>query len=410
MKIISSLALASLILSAVPAVGLEKIGILTDTHVGANGDRSFNLVEHSYRLFKAKGVTHIFNLGDIANVHCTDWYRRYAAISKAVYPEGVHEVFVYHNHDRMKFPEPDDKESTKAFAAVRKALGATNDRYARFELEGIPFLVYPQFEDYARMDREIAAEVAKRPGRPVFVLEHEPPFGTTEGSVYSGRTATAKIFAKYREVVALTGHAHGSVTNELRIWQGAYTTVCFGDFQHSVGADGDAFVAILELTPARAVIRRYSVLTGKEYRPDNPWTIDFPYDPAKARYRHQVTLKRLPITPDERASFLPITTSFPIAADGVDADAGDRVRLTIDFTVRHLGDHPGRFEVHDAAHRRLVRERVPMDDGTFHYELDVRIARKGSVFPLTLTFSGSSRESLVRMNALSCVRRPMPAE
>lgn len=380
------------------ASAVEKIGILSDTHVGVNGNIAFNLLEKSYRLFKAKGVTHVFNLGDIANVHNPAWYRRYAAISKSVYPEGVHEVFVYHNHDRLKFPGPDDKESTKAFAAVKRALGATNDRYDRFEIGGIPFLVYPQFEDYARMEREIAAEVAAKPGRPVFVLEHEPPFATVDGSVYGGRTATAKIFAKYKEVVALTGHVHGSITNELKIWQGAFTAVGFGDFQHSVGPDGDAHVAILELTPERAVIRRYSALTGAEYRPDAPWTIDFPYDPAKARYRRQVALKRLPISADERASFSPVTTVFPVAADGV--PGGSRVRLTIDFTMRNLGDHPGRFAITDARNRRVLRDFVPMDDGTFHYDREVHLAC--DAFPLVLRFVGASRENLVRVNELTC--------
>lgn len=381
---------------AAPVRGVERIGILLDTHVGVNGDVAFDLVEKSYRLFQSKGVTHVFNLGDIANVHRTEWYRRYAAISRAVYPEGVHEVFVYHNHDRLKFPEPDDKCATRAFAAVRRELGADDDLYDRFELEGIPFLVYPQFEDYARMDREIAAEVAAKPGRPVFVLEHEPPFATVEGSVYGGRTATARIFAKHPEVVALTGHVHGSITNELKIWQGAYTAVGFGDFQHSVGADGDAHVAILELTPGRAVIRRYSVLTGAEYCPDDPWTIDFPYEPSKARYARTVKLKRIPLAADERAFFQPVTNAFPVAVDG--PAGGERIRLTVGFSVRHLGDHPGRFEVKDMRGRLVVREKVPMDDGTYRFDFDARIAR--DAVPLVLRFSGASPQNLVRMNVL----------
>jgi len=288
---------AAAVLLSLPLPALTRIGIITDTHIGAPG--AAERLERTYRLLQSHGVTNIFNLGDIADQHVDAWYKQYVDMRARVYPNGVDEVFVYHNHDKFGFhtAETDSaKILEEAFAATQRKLGAKNGRYHSFKLEGFTFLVYPLGVDYRRMEDEIKASVAADPGKPVFVLDHVPPLGTSAGSEshQAGNATTAAIFRKYPQVVALTGHVHGSVANEGKIWQREFTAVGFGTTKNPAAKDADYHIAIMELDPQKAVIRRYSLATGREYHADDPWTLTFPFDPLRPRYSREVRAKTTP--------------------------------------------------------------------------------------------------------------------
>ena len=282
---------------AASAPALTRIGIVADTHIGAPGAAA--RLEQSYRLLKSHGVTNIFNLGDIADSHVDAWYKEYADIRTRVYPDGVDEVFVYHNHDKFGFHTAETNTARfleEAFAATQRKLGAKNGRYHSFKLEGFTFLVYPLGVDYRRMEAEIQSSVAADPGKPVFVLDHVPPLGTSAGSEHhhAGNAATAAIFRKYPQIVALTGHVHGSTANEGKIWQREFTAVGFGTTKKPAAKHADYQIAIMELDPQKAVIRRYSLATGKEFRADDPWTLTFPFDPLHPRYSREARAKTTP--------------------------------------------------------------------------------------------------------------------
>jgi len=334
---------------AVPALALTRIGIVTDTHIGAPGAAA--RLEQSYRLLKSHGVTNIFNLGDIADQHRDAWYGQYVNIRTRVYPDGVDEVFVYHNHDKFGFHTAETNTARfleEAFAATRRKLGAKNGRYHSFKLEGFTFLVYPLGVDYDRMEAEIQASVKADPGKPVFVLDHVPPLGTSAGSAHhhAGNARTAAIFRKYPQIVALTGHVHGSAANEGKIWQREFTAVGFGTTKIPVAKGADYHIAIMELDPQKAVIRRYSLATGKEFHADDPWTLTFPFDPLHPRYSRAARAKTTPqpaFAADAKPEVLPdhvhlggLVVSFPGAHP---AEWTDHYTVSVEDD-HHDHDHP----------------------------------------------------------------------
>ena len=275
----------------------KRIGICTDTHLGYKMKETSLRLEQCYRTFKAHNVDMIFNLGDICEWHNPEWYRKYVEIREKVYPEGLPpEIYVYATHDFMKAKKiPGDSEHAKTYEAVRRLLKISHDRYHRFEACGFTFLVYPQSKDFGRMAREIDAECNAHPGRPLFVLDHVPPANTVRGSVNGGEHRTRKIFDSHPEIVALTGHVHGSLAHEGKIWQGAFTAVNFGTIKGpACPSGGDWHVAVMELSPSRAVIRRYEIAEGREIDPAHPWTLDFPFDPARAPYRPEARREKAP--------------------------------------------------------------------------------------------------------------------
>ena len=273
-----------------------RIGIMTDTHVGFEKGSSVRL-ERCFRLFRRQKVDMILHLGDIAEYHSPDFYRDYAAIRAKVYPEGCPpEKFVFSTHDRLGYVQKaKDPSWADAYADVRRMLGIAHDRFHSFELEGCTFLVYPQARPHDRVREEIAAACAAHPGRPLFVLDHVPPADTVSGSETGGKAVLHGIFRKHPEVIALSGHVHGSLAHEGKIWQGAYTAVNFGAQKGDAAPGAPWMAAVMDLSPEKAVIHRYDTKTGREWRGEDPWTLTFPFDPKTAPYRPDVRAARTPV-------------------------------------------------------------------------------------------------------------------
>ena len=307
---------AVVLASLASAALAERIGFVSDTHLGWKN--TAGRLEQCYRLFKAQKVDRIVNLGDICEYHNPDWYRQYVEIREKVYPDGVPpEIYVFATHDRMKVKIPkSDRENALAFEMMKPILKVTHDRYDRFESEGFTFLVYPQAKDYKRMEREIAAECAAHPGRPLFVLDHVPPANTVEGSANGGDHMTRSIFDRHPEVIALSGHVHGSQVHEGKIWQGNFTAIGSGTIKHQAcpGEGGSFHVMVLDLSKEKAVFRRYDIASGEELHPERPWTLTFPFDPKTAPYR-----------PDVRRAAVP-PPAFAAGAELTAKPAGDPLR------------------------------------------------------------------------------------
>lgn len=277
------------------AVSAARIGIMTDTHVGFEKGSAVRL-ERCFKLFKQQKVDMILHLGDIAEYHSPKFYQEYTAIRAKVYPEGCPpEKFVFSTHDRIKYVQKvKDLSYADAYADVQKLLGITHDRFHRFELEGCTFLIYPQARPYDRVREEIAAECTAHPGRPLFVLDHVPPMDTVNGSETGGKPVMHGIFKTHPEVIALSGHVHGSLAHEGKIWQGAYTAINFGAQKGDSVPGAPWMAAVMDLSPEKAVIHRFDTKTGREWRADDPWTLTFPFDPKTAPYRPEVRAAKVP--------------------------------------------------------------------------------------------------------------------
>ena len=315
----------------VPSASAEKdaaggkclIGIVSGTHVGAHSSGfQFALVKSAYRLFKRIGVDAVINLGDIANDFREEYYVRYREISRSVFPEGVDEIFVYHGHDMfMRDPKRGrvNLDKDKAFSDVARLLGDRHGQYAKRVFAGTPFLSYPLGVDIARIEREIIAAEKEFPSRPVFVLHHVPCSHTSAGSEHEGDRKLREMLNRHPRAVVLSGHVHGTIAHEGKIWQGEFTAVGFGDFKARMLPKGRFCAAVMELSRVKAVIRRYDVESGEELRPEDPWTLEFPYDPQRPKYSPAVRVN---------------TTPAPVFPSGAEVSAECDVRaggLTVTF-------------------------------------------------------------------------------
>ena len=284
--------LAVLLFSAVISFAADpvlRIGIMTDTHV-TKRKVSCNLLREALTLFKQKNVDMVVNLGDVSNIYEEPAYKNYRDTVKAVYGDILpNEVFVFANHDRMAR----EKESVwEVFKDVKKQLEVKNDFYDEIKLKGYTFLVIPQFVDRAKYIAMLDKAVKENPGKPIFVLDHVPAFDTVFNSQTWGDTRRRPILNKYPQVVQLSGHVHGTLTNELNIWQGEFTAVNAGSLapwggefvgNEPVGMKSD-MVLILEIYPDKLHFRRFFSTTKEEYGADKPWIVPMPFEPKTAPY------------------------------------------------------------------------------------------------------------------------------
>lgn len=205
-----------------------RAGIMTDTHIGETAESCAH-VRKAFELFRAQKADLVVNLGDIANDHFPSGYRHYRRIFNEVFPEPrPAELFVFAGHDARGFRGTDDE----AYKVVEKEIGASNSTYGKLVLKGYPFLVFRQGPDLERYERDIAQAEKEFPGKPIFVLNHEPPINTTYHSIYWGSRTLRPILERHSRVVQFTGHAHSSVRDERNIWQGKFTSISAGCLQH----------------------------------------------------------------------------------------------------------------------------------------------------------------------------------
>lgn len=271
-----------------------KVGIISDTHVKKNISSCDILVE-ALQLFKIHSVDMIVNAGDIADVYDEKAYTNYRDSVKKVYTskdKKPQEIFAFAWHDRIK-REKDEQE--KVYADLRKYLEIKHEMYDIIKLKGYTFLVLPQACDFKRYEAEIMKAVKENPGKPVFVIDHVPPFNTVYNSMTWGDRTRREILDKYPQVVHISGHVHGTLINELDIWQGNFTSVNAGCLQTWAGAlVGNTpasmpsdMAMIMEVYPEKLIFRRYFSVTKEEYQPDTPWCVPLPFDKNTAPYNFE---------------------------------------------------------------------------------------------------------------------------
>ena len=286
-----------LMLTAITVSAAEpilKVGIISDTHIKKRPS-SCNVLIEAMKLFKAHKVDLIVNTGDIADVYQEDAYKNYRNTVTTVFPDAVKrppEIFVYAWHDRIN-REKDNHE--QVFEDIKKLLGFSHKMYDCIKLKGYPFLVFPQGLDFKKYEKMIAQTCKENPDKPVFVLDHVPPYNTVYNSLVWGEANRRKILDKYPQVIHISGHVHGSLGNELNIWQDKFTAVNVGSLHLWSGAFiGNSPVSLLSTTsmimevyPDKLVFRRFFSMTKNEYQPDTPWVVPLPFDPRTAPYNFE---------------------------------------------------------------------------------------------------------------------------
>lgn len=272
-----------------------RFGFMTDTHVTPK-PASHHKLRKALELFKAKGCELVVNAGDICDHFYPEGYAAYRRTVEEVFadvPRGRrpaelfayawHDAYDYHGHPRAAV----SADSKAAFREVKDLLGATNEPTDAKTFGGVPFLVFPQFVGFTKdgyygideYERRVAAACAANPGRPVFIVDHVPAYGTVRGS-WSWDAGRARVLANYPQVVHLSGHVHGDIANGLFFWQGGFTEINAGDLFPSDDVWG---VVTVDVFDDRLEARRWDIRTGEEMLPDPRWDVRLPYDPASAR-------------------------------------------------------------------------------------------------------------------------------
>ena len=154
--------------------------------------------------------------------------------------EGTYALAAMGNHE-FKATGQNYKDPEGATAKFLEYSGyETTD--TRFELGGYQFIVFaPDLYDKTNgvfftqkkldwLKQELDAAVAATPDKPVFVMQHQPPYQTMKGS-YSKASADEglkNVLVNYPQVIDFSGHTHCSLSDPRIIWQGEFTAINTG--------------------------------------------------------------------------------------------------------------------------------------------------------------------------------------
>lgn len=281
-----------------------RIGFLTDTHVGRT-KKSCERVKGALKVFRDLDCRAVVHCGDLADWHYEEGYRFYLEEVEEIFPLVMKDrpqfLYVFGNHDALDPKRMDPKlratrqmDHAVAFGDMCRRIKIDHGFFVQREIDGSPILVFPQTMSdaggYAFFEEKVARACADHPGRPVFVCTHPPSKDTCYNSGSWGDGRIRKILDKYPQVVQFSGHTHGSLRNELSIWQGSFTAVdvCCLQEWHGITAGTpltgkQAYgVVVAEVYPTRIVIRRFDVRDGSEIHPDARWVVPWPLDPKNA--------------------------------------------------------------------------------------------------------------------------------
>ena len=304
----------SKMLAVPPEAPAMRIGVMTDTHVGATAE-SCGLVRQALELFKAKGADVIVNNGDIADRFSAEGYRAYRQVSRETYGAGYRpqEIFAYAWHDAYGYRDhPRNKAADyadQAFEELRVLIEAPHAHTAEMLIKGYPFLVMPQFTgrrgflSWGEYEAKVAEACKANPGKPVFVVDHVPPYGTVYNSFNWGCAAARSILDRYPQVVNLSGHVHGSLRNDLLVWQKNFTVINSGCLQvwggllaANMPARKKAFgVLTVDVYADRLVVRRWDVRDRSEIDPGRPWVVPLPFCAKTAPYNPETRKAAEPV-------------------------------------------------------------------------------------------------------------------
>ena len=268
-----------------------RVAVISDTHVKEKAQSAF-LVGEAYKLFRALNVDVVINCGDIGDHYNEMAYKHYRNAVKAAYGDRKLpvEFFAYANHDllRRKHKESQDK----IFADVRKLLNIFHAPESITKLNGYNFVTVRQSIGEKQFEKMIVQAVKDTPDKPVFLIDHIPAHSTVWDSDTWGSAWRRKVLEKYPQVVQFSGHIHGTLANELNIWQGKFTAVNAGGlaYWHAVlmgnivATRYSDMALVMDVYKDKLVMRRYFTKTKTEYQKDTPWVVTLPYKPENAVY------------------------------------------------------------------------------------------------------------------------------
>lgn len=292
---------------------LLRIGATSDDHLHPKRPKTHERAKACFALFRREQVDIVLDTGDIADLSHLDElraFRRY--FDEAFAGTATVPFFGVANHDYNYLPDT-KKNDPVNIKNASLALGMS-DVNPSVEVKGYQFTNYFQNEKIDVLKAQVKKAVAaSEPGRPVFVMTHIPPFGTTTETEHWSSAQIREVLNAYPQVVALNGHIHTAMTSAANIWQGEFTSISLGAHaEYSNPIDGEC--TILDVFANRIEVRRYEAVTGREIGADDRWTIPLPLDPAHGPYRPEVRAAKYVVPQLPSAA----TASFEVAKGGLD--------------------------------------------------------------------------------------------
>lgn len=330
-----------------------RFGVMADVHVDrshfseAGGGHSVRILRQALRLLRNRSVDGVVVCGDLTQDGRIAELQRFAATWWEVFPDDrrpdggrVERIFAFGDHDverpfLLQKHWPEQLNDPKVVDDLRKTHIAFVDRakvwkdvfredfapIGRRTVKGYDFVVahlVNKDEDGLRyadplhipgLEAFFATNAFDRT-KPFFYVQHKLPRGTVGGPHQTGQDAgrTTAVLARYPNAVGFCGHKHRSATEELSLWQGAFTQVqspalatlltaagrensrcsceapCSTPPQQMEAIDSradGAQVLVVTVHSDRLEIERLDVLHGGE-AVAAPWTVRLPNDGSAA--------------------------------------------------------------------------------------------------------------------------------
>jgi len=277
LKVRTARGLGALSLAACAVFGVARaeepqarFGILADVHIDrtrfheAGGGRSVRVFRQALACLDARRVDGVAIAGDLTQDGAIDELRRLAAVWREVFPDdtrsdgghvarlfalGDHDVekpylYLKYRPEKLEDPREIADMTTNHIAYVDRAkvwrdvFGEDFAPIVRKRVKGFDFVLahlVNRDEDGLRyadplhipgLEEFFATNTFDRT-KPFFFVQHKIPRGTVGGRHQSGQDAgrTTAILSQYPNAVGFNGHKHRTATEELSLWQGAFTQV-----------------------------------------------------------------------------------------------------------------------------------------------------------------------------------------
>ena len=321
--------------SAVDSVAEElRVGIFGDYQINRVKGANVPVLGQVFRSMKELGVDAIVMTGDVAFTGHADVYKFFMKTFDEVFPDKKPELLVVMgNHD---FWNPQIKTREDKIKNFMTHMRMKELDFVR-QIKGYHFVCFnpsdamgvqygnPMFK---RIRGMIDGALKAAGSKPVFVVSHFPPHRTVYGSEY-GKGAISTILQPFSKIIYLSGHSHYPLEDERSIYQKKYTVIQSGTTSY-VSMENGKFNAnplyrrgevkhflYMTVNDKEVKFRRFSLNNKTEIKPDSPWRISLPLDPATYKYTAARAEKRT-------------APQFPAKASGVVVSDKKGAKLTFD--------------------------------------------------------------------------------
>ena len=293
--------------AAADAVPLLRVGIVSDIQaLPFPGDWGMHNLDRAFFMLAPKRLDVLVMAGDLADGAAPEVFAAWRELAAERFGSpGPALVACAGNHDYWVSGRFEDRDHRKLYEIFCRGIGQSPEDPFHTAVKGYHFIALSEDVNegqyspaaVAALEAEICKAVAAAPDKPVFVITHYPPFDTVCGShCKSAQRQLGEMLKKYPQAVSFSGHTHYPLEDDRGLWQGEYTAVTTSTLAYACMEERPynscnsivpfareaTQMLYMEVFADRLVIRRYNVTDRREIKPDRPWTVELPHDPARA--------------------------------------------------------------------------------------------------------------------------------